>query len=146
MTDGDRSTNLRIVMGGLKDDVHLSADPLRNGGRTAIGVTTWGAGETLTRITTQGTVVPWLAESVRNIDPLTWRVKLRSNARFWDGTPVTPQAVATAFAENCARQADASVLFDKETSARVVDGSTLEFTTQRPCGHFPNALAHPQMI
>jgi peptide/nickel transport system substrate-binding protein len=138
--------SLRIVMGGLKDDIHLSADPLRNGGRTSIGVTTWGAGETLTRVTAQGKVVPWLAEAVCNIDPLTWHVTLRPNARFWDGTPVTPQAVATAFAESCVRQTDVHVLIDQETVTRVVDESTLEFRTPRPYGHFPNALAHPQMI
>jgi peptide/nickel transport system substrate-binding protein len=133
-------------MGGLKDDVQLSADPLRNGGRTAIGVTTWGAGETLTRVTAQGQVAPWLAEGVRNSDPQTWQVRLRSNARFWDGTPVTPQAVASAFAQNLAQQTDARVLFDEDTSTRIVDGSTVEFRTPRPCGYFPNALAHPQMI
>ena len=140
------SGELRIVMGGVKDDVQLSHDPVRNGGRGSIGATTWGIGETLTRVSRHGKAVPWLAESIRNVDPLTWEVRLRRNACFWDGTPVTAQSVAASFLQNCEQQTDVSALIEPDTSARVVDSVTVQFKTSQPSGIFPNALAHPQMI
>jgi ABC-type transport system substrate-binding protein len=106
MPGASRPAELGIVMGGVKDDVQLSHDPVGNGGRASIGVTTWGIGETLTRVSRHGKVVPWLAEGFRNVDPLTWQVLLRRNARFWDGTPVTADAVAACVAQNCEEQTD----------------------------------------
>ncbi len=141
-----KHAELRIIMGGMKDDVQLSHDPVGNGGRGSIGATTWGIGETLTRVTRQGQVAPWLAERIRNVDPLTWEIRLRSNACFWDGRPVTADAVAASFVQNCAQQTDVGALIERETSARVVDSATVEFKTRQPVGHFPNALAHPQTI
>jgi peptide/nickel transport system substrate-binding protein len=138
--------HLRIVMGGAKDDVQLGHDPVRNGGRGSIGSTTWGVGETLTRVSRQGRAVPWLAESIVNVDPLTWEVRLRPNARFWNGQAVTARAVAACFIQNCEQQTDVSALIDRDTQVRVVDDRTVRFTTSQPVGHFPNALAHPQMI
>jgi len=137
---------LRVVMGGSKDDVLIADAPLTNARRSAIGLTTWGIGETLTRVSGDGTVVPWLAESVRNVDPLTWRVVVRHDARFCDGTPVSAAAVAASFAQNLEQQPDVAVLIDPATRPRVIDDSTLEFTTPRPCGNFAHALAHPQLI
>jgi peptide/nickel transport system substrate-binding protein len=141
-----RASELRIVMGGVKDDVQLSHDPVRNGGRGSIGVTTWGIGETLTRVSRQGKIVPWLAESIRNVDPLTWHVGLRRNPCFWDGSPLTAAAVAASFTQNCEQQTDVGALIERDTSARVLNNATVEFKTRQPVGHFPNALAHPQMI
>src|SRR5258708_6043255 len=43
-----------------------------------------GVAETLTRITPQNQVVPWLAREVSAVAPSTWRVALRPNAKFWD--------------------------------------------------------------
>jgi peptide/nickel transport system substrate-binding protein len=137
---------LRVVMGGLKDDIWISDGPLRNGGSTSIGVTLWGLGETLTRVSAAGEVVPWLAEGIRNIDPLTWQVRLRQNATFWDGAPVSPHAVATSFAQSCELQKDVSLLLDPGIRTRIVDARTLEFQTPEPAGNFAAALAHPQLI
>ena len=38
-------------------------------------------------------VTPSLAESWQNLDPTTWRIKLRSGVTFQDGTPLTPEDV-----------------------------------------------------
>jgi ABC-type transport system substrate-binding protein len=61
-----------------------------------------GLAQTLTRLSPQMKLVPWLAKDVSNVDPTTWRVALRPNARFWDGTPVTAQDVQAAFQANWA--------------------------------------------
>src|SRR5262249_55949513 len=52
-----------------------------------------GLAETLTRLTPKMQLVPWLAKDLTNVDPSTWRVTLRPNAKFWDGSPVTAQDV-----------------------------------------------------
>jgi peptide/nickel transport system substrate-binding protein len=139
-------SHLRIVMGGMKDDVQLGHDPLRNAGRNAIGSSIWGVGEALTRVSRQATVVPWLAQRVDNEDPLTWVVRLRANARFWNGTPVTAEAVGSSFAQSLERQTDVGVVIDSGSRVKVRDKHTLEFITPRPLGNFPSALAHPQLI
>ena len=100
-----------------------------------------GVAETLTRITPQNKVVPWLAREVTAVDPSTWRVALRPNAKFWDGTPVTAQDVMTAFQANWAAYPPANGLLDKNTQIKVVDPTTLEFKTPEPMGSFPNAVS-----
>jgi len=100
-----------------------------------------GVAETLTRITPQNQVVPWLAREVSAVDPSTWRVTLRPNAKFWDGTPVTAQDVLNAFQANWAAYPPANGLLDKNTQIKVVDPTTLEFKTPDPMGSFPNAVS-----
>jgi peptide/nickel transport system substrate-binding protein len=41
------------------------------------------------RLTPSGQVVPGLAELVNHPDPLTYVFRMRGNAKFWDGAPVT---------------------------------------------------------
>jgi peptide/nickel transport system substrate-binding protein len=137
----DRRNELRIAM---DDDLVLSVDATAPARTYDLSV--FGLGETLTRISHEGSLVPWLAESVRNVDPLTWRVTLRKNAKFWDGTPVTPEAVAAAFRKNWEVQGDADSLISRETEISVVDGATLEFKTPKPTGNFPNQLAYHQFV
>ncbi len=100
-----------------------------------------GLAETLTRLTPQMELVPWLARDVSNVDPTTWRVSLRPNARFWDGTPVTAQDVAAAFQADWAAYPTANGLLSKDTQITVVDSTTLDFKTAQPMGNFPNAVS-----
>ncbi|MGI8552239.1 MAG: ABC transporter substrate-binding protein [Dehalococcoidia bacterium] len=105
-----------------------------------------GAGETLTRVTPDQQIEPWLAESVTPVDASTWRVVLRKNARFWDGSPVTPEAVIASFQRTWDTLPDASTLIGKETRISALDATTLEFKTPRPAGNLPNSLAGPQFV
>jgi peptide/nickel transport system substrate-binding protein len=100
-----------------------------------------GLAETLTRLTPQNKLVPWLAREVSSVDASTWRVALRPNAKFWDGTPVTAQEVANAFQANWAAYPAASGLLSKDTQIKVVDPTTLDFRTPEPMGSFPNAVS-----
>jgi peptide/nickel transport system substrate-binding protein len=100
-----------------------------------------GVAETLTKLTPQNQIVPWLARDVSAIDALTWRVALRPGAKFWDGSPVTGQDVADAFAANWAAYPPADGLLSKGTQVKVVDAHTLEFVTPEPMGNFPNAVS-----
>jgi peptide/nickel transport system substrate-binding protein len=101
----------------------------------------WGMGETLTRLTPEQKLEPWLAESFRNVDPFTWRVTLRPDVRFWDGSPMTAEAVAASFKRNWERQPGASPFISKETQVTVVDQRTLIFKSPRPAGDLPFSLA-----
>jgi ABC-type transport system substrate-binding protein len=83
---------------------------------------------------------PWLAESVVNIDPLTWRVMLRANARFHDGSPVTADDVVEAFRRNYAAYPNGDALISKDTQITAIDATTVELKTPQPTGVFPNAL------
>ncbi|MDQ6673790.1 MAG: ABC transporter substrate-binding protein, partial [Chloroflexota bacterium] len=100
-----------------------------------------GIAETLTRLTPQMKLVPWLAREVTNVDPSTWRVSLRPNAKFWDGSPVTAQDVQNAFQANWAAYPAASGLLSKDTQIKVVDATTLEFKTPDPIGNLPNVIS-----
>jgi peptide/nickel transport system substrate-binding protein len=42
---------------------------------------------------------PWLAESAKQLDPLTWEVKLREGIKWHDGTPFTAEDVKFTFEE-----------------------------------------------
>jgi peptide/nickel transport system substrate-binding protein len=100
-----------------------------------------GLAETLTRLTPQMKLVPWLAKDVSNVDASTWRVTLRPNARFWDGTPVTAQDVQAAFQANWAAYPAANGLLSKDTQIKVVDPTTLDFKTPEPIGNFANVIS-----
>ena len=126
----------------MDDELALTIDASKKSYEAGL----WGLGETLTRVSREGRIVPWLAESVTNVDPLRWRVALRKNARFWDGTPVTAEAVAASFRKNWEVQPDVDPLISKRTELRVLDGTTLEFKTPEPTGNLANQLAYHQFI
>lgn len=117
-------------------------DATKNG----FSLISYGAAETLTRLTPQGTLEPWLAESVTNVDASTWRVTLRKGAHFWDGSPVMAEDVAAAFKKNWETQPAADGLISKETLVTVVDPTTLDFKAPKPTGNFPNALSAPFFV
>ncbi len=105
-----------------------------------------GVGETLVRINRQLKPEPWLAESITQVEPTVWRVKLRTQARFHDGTPVTAEDVAASFRRSWETQPTANTFIPKDTQVQVVDPLTLEFRTTRPVGGFLNSLAAFQFV
>ena len=136
---GQSKGELRV---SLADDFPTALDGVRSG----YEVIFTGMAETLTRITPEGKLMPWLAESVTNSDASTWRVTLRKNAKFWDGSPVTADAVAAAFKTNWEKQPAADGLVSKDTQVTIVDPITLEFKTPQPTGTFANAISAQQFV
>lgn len=66
--------------------------------------------ETLVRIDCEGRALPALAAQWANEDGgRRWRFTLRSDARFWDGGPVTAEDVVAAWSERSAGFASVSV-------------------------------------
>ena len=106
----------------------------------------FGVGETLMRLTPTYALEPWLADHIENVDPLTWHVFLRPNARFHDGSPVTAADVVDAFRRNYQTYPDGSALISKDSQITAIDMITVEFKTPQPTGVFPNALTSSNFI
>ncbi len=88
--------------------------------------------EFLVRRDKQLGIIPSLAESWTQVNPTTWRFKLRPNVKFHDGTPFTADDVVFSFER---AKADTSQLRAYSNSAGVakkIDDLTVEFTTSGP--------------
>jgi len=105
----------------------------------------YGMGETLMRITPQGTLEPWLAESVTSLDPLRWRVRLKSGITFWNGRAVDADAVRSATLRVVEKRKATATLLDL-ASVEVVDSLTLHLVTRAPNGAFLASLGGFNLI
>ena len=81
----------------------------------------------------QGRVQPSLAESWTNPDPLTWRIKLRSNVKFHSGQILKASDVRYTI-EEAKKNEDwvSSFIAARVDSVKVVDDSTVELKTAKP--------------
>lgn len=131
------SGELRIGTG-----LNVPTSLLATEGTNGFNMVTYGAGETLMRLTPEQELVPWLAEAVERADETTWEVTLRSGVAFHDGTPLTAQAVADSFASSWASLPNAGSFIPVDTQIRVRDELRLSFTTPEPLGNFRYSLAN----
>lgn len=83
---------------------------------------------------------PALATEWSNINPTTWRIKLRQGVKFHDGTPLTVEDVI--FSIQRARDAGADVTSQLASLKEVkkIDDSTIDFITDGPVPILPNYL------
>ncbi|MGE0119663.1 MAG: ABC transporter substrate-binding protein [Dongiaceae bacterium] len=86
----------------------------------------------LVDLTPEGEFVPRLAESWERPDELTWIFKLRQNARFHDGTPVTAADVAATILVLRDGRYSISQLWTVLESAEAIDDHTLRLVTKNP--------------
>jgi peptide/nickel transport system substrate-binding protein len=105
----------------------------------------YGMGEALVRITRQGAIEPWLAESVTSLDPLRWRVRLKRDITFWNGRPVEAEAVRAATLRIVEKRKATANLLDL-ASVEVVDSLTLDMVTRSPNGAFLASLGGANLI
>jgi peptide/nickel transport system substrate-binding protein len=147
-TAGAATTPAAAAVSQPRGELRIGADflPANLDPTKAFNLQRFGVGETLTRLTTDLKPEPWLAREVKNVDPTTWRVSLRPNATFHDGSPVDAEAVAASFRRVWENNATATGLISKDSQVTVVDPATLEFKTPNPEGAFPNNLAAFQFI
>lgn len=100
----------------------------------------YGIGETLFRLNEDLELEPWLAESYENLDPTSWKITLKDNVVFSDGTPVTGQVVV----DNLKRVGDMN---DRALSLKeakyTVEGNTITIQTKEPKAAFINDLVDP---
>ncbi|NTW00633.1 MAG: hypothetical protein HGA19_04905, partial [Oscillochloris sp.] len=111
-------------------------------GSVGYNMITYSAGETLTRLTPEQQLEPWLAQAVTQLDPNTWQVTLRQNVRFHDGSPLTAEAVAASLQDSLAVLTGAKNFIPAETVISLVDEQTLTLRTPEPAGNLPYSLAN----
>jgi peptide/nickel transport system substrate-binding protein len=136
------SAALMAFATGLVTAAH-AAEPLRVGasfitsgldpakGSNGWALASHGIGENLFSVDKNGVLVPDLAESAERLDALTWRVTLKPDRKFSDGTPVSAEAVGAALAHTMANNKAAlatggTLAFEAEAPL------TLKVTTERP--------------
>jgi len=88
-------------------------------------------------------IVPWLAESWTQVNPTTWRFKLRPGVKFHDGTPFTADDVVFSFERARADTSQLRVYSNASGMPKKIDDLTVEFTTAGPN---PIELEHIQTI
>lgn len=101
----------------------------------------YGIGETLFRIGDDLSIEPWLAESYKNIDPLTWEIKLADGNKFSNGQDVTVEKVIASLKKTGSDHMGSDVLKNAEFTAK--DGRTLVIKTKNPCPALINDLTDP---
>jgi peptide/nickel transport system substrate-binding protein len=85
-------------------------------------------------------VIPWLATSWENVAPTKWIVKLRRDARFTDGSPLTAEDVVFSYDRARASDSTFKLYANQAGIARKIDDYTLEFTTP-----VPNPIMHESL-
>jgi peptide/nickel transport system substrate-binding protein len=100
----------------------------------------YGVAEALMRVTPDMQIVPWLADSLNQVDPLTWQATIRGDAAFWDGTPLDAAAVVASLERSVAKQPGTAALLPAGTTF-AADGQVLTINLPQPVGALPNNLA-----
>lgn len=95
-------------------------------------------------------LAPWLAEShTVSPDGLVYRFKLRSNAKFHDGSPVTADDVVYSIERVIGINKGSAVLFTpviKPGSTKAIDAGTVEFTLTKPSATFMSTIPELHIV
>ena len=84
-------------------------------------------------------IIPALAESWTQVNPTTWRFKLRPGVKFHDGTPFTADDVVFSFERAKADSSQLRAYANATGKATKIDDLTVEFVTPGPN---PTMLEH----
>lgn len=100
--------------------------------------------DSLLRLTPDGTTEPYLAQSMETPDGgLTWRITLRPEVRFSDGTPLDANAVLVNLQRHIDKPTSSAHTYaQRVASMRAVDPLTVEIVLDRPIGSFPVVFAY----
>ena len=98
----------------------------------------------LVRIGRDMEVVPDIAQTFTvSADGLTYRFRLRPDARWSDGAPVTAADFARSWLQRRGEAASGAALLADVVTAEAVDTRTLEVRIREPRNYFLHLLAHP---
>lgn len=135
---GDAGTNRRtmiVAVGADESPLALNRERL---GRYPVNA---GICEPLVRLTADFTITPALAIRWENRDGGAVRFTLRHGVTFSDGTPFDARAVVHTLAQSARTRAEYSFLSD--SSAQVIDDSTVDVRPERVNRRLVEQLVHP---
>ena len=99
-----------------------------------------GISETLFRVSPTMRFEGWIASTLEPIDALNWRVTLRQDVTFHDGSPVDAEAVKSSLETSMAAQPGTTSIIPAGT-AFTANGYTLEIRTPVPVGSMASSLS-----
>ncbi|EPX78642.1 ABC transporter substrate-binding protein [Salipiger mucosus] len=102
----------------------------------------FGVAELLMEFRRDGSVAPWLAESLERVDDLTWVITLNEGVTFHNGRPVDAAAVKQLMDFRLASKASLRGVVPAETTFEVTGPLEITVSTPVPLPEFPNVLAH----
>jgi len=141
----DQKATIRIALGGLPSQ---RGNPFRTSQTPTITVVS-AIYDSLTWLETDGSILPWLATSWRNIDDLTWEFTLRDDVKFSNGRPFNAETVEFMVkyitgsgppTEDLRRELEALA------DARATGPHTVEIMTRRPMPLFPRLASIMPMV
>lgn len=101
----------------------------------------YGITENLMRLTDDFDAEPWLAQSVENVDELTWSIALRDDVRFSNGEKMTGEAVKACLERTYAMNSRAAETLDIDSIE--ADGQTVTIKTKNAVPSFKNVICDP---
>ncbi|WGX99279.1 ABC transporter substrate-binding protein [Nocardioides sp. L-11A] len=105
----------------------------------------FGYGELLMRAHDDGTLEPWLLESLEPVAPTTWRLTLREGITFQNGRTLDATALSALLNHHLTTNEDLQAVVPGG-EATPVSELEVELTTSRPAGTVPAAFAHELMV
>lgn len=99
-----------------------------NVGAGGLALMAYGVGETLMRVSADMKIEPWIATKVDQVSARQWRVTLRDDVTFSDGSPCDAAAVKASF-ELSMEKAPAVAVFLPKGTTFAANGLTLDITT-----------------
>ncbi|MFN8534503.1 MAG: ABC transporter substrate-binding protein [Dehalococcoidia bacterium] len=108
----------------------------------------WDMYETLILLDDKGTARPMLATKWELVNPTTWRITVRQDAKFQDGTPFTADDVAFSFARIRKPELKSPVpgTLTSLNEVKALDKATVEMTTKYPDPLFIKRLWYVGMV
>lgn len=102
----------------------------------------FGVAELLMEFQPDGTVAPWLAESLTQVDDLTWVITLNGGVTFHNGRAMDAEAVKEVMDYRLANKSSLQGIVPPEMIFEVTGPLEITVTTPLPVPELPNVLAH----
>lgn len=141
----NHETTIRMALGGLPT---RRGNPFRTS-QTPTSTVVSAIYDTLTWLENDGSVIPWLATSWRNVDDLTWEFTLRDDVTFSNGTPFGADDVeymVKYIAGDGPPTEDLRRELEALADARATGPYTVEITTKRSMPLFPRLASIMPMV
>ncbi len=133
------------VLGDSHDTIRMatsfkirSMDPVKQG----FWMQEFGQGELLMKFQPDGSITPWLAESLTLADDTTWVIKLRNNITFQNGKAMDVPAVLAAIAYHRELNSGTKSVVPSEVEFTQTGPWEITVKTGVPVPELPSILAH----